>query len=163
MAARGDAGGDELRAAAWPGSIRLWTAHVRAGDRIVATNALYGGAFALATKVLPRFGVTVDWWIGHDLDRVAEALPGAACFYMETIANPTWRWPTSTRSARSACTHGVPAAVDNTFASPYLCDPARHGFAFSLHSTTKYLGGHHDLTGGVVCMRGAGARCSATR
>ena len=54
----------------------LWTAHVRAGDRIVATNALYGGAFALATKVLPRFDVAVDLVDGHDLDRVAEALAG---------------------------------------------------------------------------------------
>ena len=53
-------------------------------------------------------------------------------------------------------THGVPAAVDNTFASPALCVPARHGFAFSLHSTTKYLGGHHDHTGGVIACDDAG-------
>ena len=60
--------------------------------------------------------------------------------------------------------HGVPAAVDNTFASPALCVPARHGFAFSLHSTTKYLGGHHDHTGGRDRVRRRRARgCSATR
>jgi cystathionine beta-lyase/cystathionine gamma-synthase len=45
----------------------------------------------------------------------------------------------------------VPAAVDNTFASPYLCNPAAFGFAYVIHSATKYLGGHHDMTGGVVC------------
>ena len=45
----------------------------------------------------------------------------------------------------------MPAAVDNTFASPYLCTPAAYGFDFVLHSATKYIGGHHDLIGGVVC------------
>ncbi len=50
---------------------------------------------------------------------------------------------------------GVPAAVDNTFASPALCNPVEHGFDYALHSTTKYLGGHHDHTGGVIaCSRG---------
>src|ERR687884_392296 len=44
-----------------------------------------------------------------------------------------------------------PAAVDNTFATPVLCTPAALGFAFVIHSATKYLGGHHDMTGGVVC------------
>ncbi len=134
----------------------LWTAHVRAGDRIVATNALYGGAFALATKVLPRFGVTVDLVDGHDLDRVAEALPGAALFYTETIANPTMAVADLDALGALCLRHGVPAAVDNTFASPALCVPARHGFAFSLHSTTKYLGGHHDHTGGVIACDDAG-------
>jgi methionine-gamma-lyase len=52
------------------------------------------------------------------------------------------------RACRDA---GVPAAVDNTFASPYLCNPARFGFDFVLHSATKYVGGHNDLIGGVVC------------
>ena len=48
------------------------------------------------------------------------------------------------------------AVVDNTFASPYLCNPARHGFSYVLHSATKYVGGHHDLIGGVVCTSEAG-------
>ncbi|HTG48611.1 MAG TPA: aminotransferase class I/II-fold pyridoxal phosphate-dependent enzyme [Actinomycetota bacterium] len=128
----------------------LWTSHVRAGDRIVATNALYGGAFALATKMLPRFGVTVDLIDGRDLDRIAEALPGAALFYTETIANPTMAVADLEALGALCRAAGVPAAVDNTFASPALCVPARHGFAYALHSTTKYLGGHHDHTGGVI-------------
>jgi cystathionine beta-lyase/cystathionine gamma-synthase len=137
----------------------LWTSHVRAGDRIVATNALYGGAFALATKVLPRFGVTVDLVDGRDLDRVAAVLPGAALFYTETIANPTMAVADLDALAALCEEHRVPAAVDNTFASPALCVPSRHGFGFAVHSTTKYLGGHHDHTGGVIAC-GTDARAT---
>lgn len=128
----------------------LWTAHVRAGDRIVATRALYGGTYTLATKVMPRFGVTVDLVDARDLGAVAAALPGAALFYTETIANPTMAVADLDALGALCREHGVPAAVDNTFASPALCTPARHGFGFVLHSTTKYLGGHHDHVGGVV-------------
>jgi O-acetylhomoserine/O-acetylserine sulfhydrylase-like pyridoxal-dependent enzyme len=128
----------------------LWAAHARAGDRIVTTRALYGGAFALATEFFPRFGITVDRVDGHDLDAVAGALPGAALFYTETIANPTMAVADLEALGELCREHGVPAAVDNTFASPYLCNPSRYGFGFVVHSTTKYLGGHHDHTGGVV-------------
>jgi methionine-gamma-lyase len=128
----------------------LWTAHVSAGDRIVATNALYGGSYALATHVLPRFGVNVDLVDGRDLDAVAAALPGAALFYCETIANPTMQVLDLEALGALAATHGVPAAIDNTFASPALCTPATYGFAYILHSSTKYLGGHHDHVGGVI-------------
>src|SRR4029077_6727655 len=86
----------------------LWTSHVRPGDRIVATNALYGGAFALATKVLPRFGVAVDLVDGHDLDRIADVLPGAALFYTETIANPTMAVADLDAVGALCREHGVP-------------------------------------------------------
>ena len=137
----------------------LWTSHARAGDRIVATNALYGGSYALATQVLPRFGVTVDLVNGRDLDAVGAALPGAALFYTETIANPTMQVLDLEALGDLASTHGVPAAIDNTFASPALCTPATHGFDYVLHSSTKYLGGHHDHVGGVIaCDRTGRAR-----
>ena len=131
-----------------------WTSHVAAGERIVATNALYGGAFALATRIMPRFGVTVELYDGRDLDSIDAALPGAALFYTETIANPTMA-VADLESLGALCRrHAVPSAVDNTFASPALCNPVRHGFDIVLHSSTKYLGGHHDHTGGVAaCTR----------
>jgi cystathionine beta-lyase/cystathionine gamma-synthase len=136
----------------------LWTALAAAGDRIVVTRALYGGAFALATKVLPRFGVSVEFVDGHDLDAVAAALPGAALFYTETIANPTMSVVDLEALGGLCHEHGVPAAVDSTFASPALCNPAAYGFDFVLHSSTKYLGGHHDHTGGVVACEPEGRR-----
>jgi len=128
----------------------LWTAHVRSGDRIVATNALYGGTYALATKVMPRFGVAVQLVDGRDLDAVEAALPGAALFYTETIANPTMQVADLEALGALCADAGVPAAVDNTFASPALCTPAACGFGFVVHSSTKYLGGHHDHVGGVI-------------
>jgi methionine-gamma-lyase len=129
-----------------------------AGDRIVASTDLYGGAYSLFTKVLPRFGVTVDLVPPTDLDAVRSALDGAALFYVETIANPTASVADLEALGRLCADAGVPAAVDNTFASPYLCRPAGFGFAFVLHSTTKFIGGHNDLTGGVVCTTEEGMR-----
>jgi cystathionine beta-lyase/cystathionine gamma-synthase len=134
----------------------LWTTHASAGDRIVATNALYGGTFALATKVMPRYGVEVQLVDGRDLDAVAAALPGAALFYAETIANPTMQVGDLAALGDRCRAAGVPAAVDNTFASPALCTPAVFGFTHVLHSSTKYLGGHHDHVGGVIACSRAG-------
>ncbi len=136
----------------------LFTTLAASGDRIVASNELYGGAYSLFTKVLPRFGVVVDLVDPHDLDGVAAALPGAVLFYVETIANPNVTVADLEALGALCRAHGVPAAVDNTFASPYLANPARWGFDYVLHSATKYIGGHHDLIGGVVC-----ASAEATR
>ena len=127
------------------------TSMVRSGDRIVAGSQLYGGAFHLFTEVLPRFGVRADLVDPHDLEAVRAALPGAALLYLETITNPAMSVADLPALGRLAADAGVPAAVDNTFASPYLCNPAAYGFAYVIHSATKYLGGHHDMTGGVVC------------
>jgi methionine-gamma-lyase len=131
-------------------------ANLEAGDRLVASGELYGGAYSLFTKVLPRTGVEVTFVDPHDHDAVAAGLPGAALFYVETIANPNVTvadLPALGALCRDA---GVPAAVDNTFASPYLCNPAAYGFTYVLHSATKYIGGHHDLIGGVVCTTNDG-------
>jgi cystathionine beta-lyase/cystathionine gamma-synthase len=134
------------------------TSLARAGDRIVASNELYGGSFSLFTKVLPRYGIEVTFVSPHDPDAVAAALPDAVLFYVETIANPTVT-VADLEALGSACrASGVPAVVDNTFASPYLCNPARFGFDHVLHSATKYIGGHHDLTGGGVATTEDGMR-----
>ena len=127
------------------------TSLVRSGDRIVAGSQLYGGTYSLFTDVLPRFGVAVDLVDPRDVDAVAAALPGASLLYLETITNPAMSVADLAALGAAAAEAGVPAAVDNTFASPYLCTPASFGFTYVIHSATKYLGGHHDLTGGVVC------------
>ena len=134
------------------------TSLARAGDRIVASNELYGGSFSLFTKVLPRYGIEVTFVSPHDPDAVAAALPDAVLFYVETIANPNVTVADLEALGAMCRASGVPAAVDNTFASPYLCNPARFGFDHVLHSATKYIGGHHDLTGGVVATTEDGMR-----
>jgi len=132
------------------------TSVARSGDRVVASRELYGGAYSLLTKVLPRYGIDVTFVSPHDLDAVAGALPGAKLFYVETIANPTVTVADLEALGALCRAAGVAAAVDNTFASPYLCTPARFGFEYVVHSTTKYIGGHHDLIGGVVCTSETG-------
>lgn len=127
------------------------TASASAGDRIVASPELYGGTYSLFRKVLPRYGIQVTFVDAHDVSAVAAALPGSRLFYCETIANPNVTVADLEALGRACADAGVPAAVDNTFASPYLCNPARLGFSFVLHSATKYIGGHNDLIGGVVC------------
>jgi len=134
------------------------TSLARAGDRIVASTELYGGSFSLFTKILPRYGIDVTFVSPHDPDAVAAALPDAALFYVETIANPNVTVADLEALGAVCRASGVPAVVDNTFASPYLCNPARFGFEYVLHSATKYIGGHHDLTGGVVATTEDGMR-----
>jgi methionine-gamma-lyase len=128
----------------------VFTTLAAQGDRVVTSNELYGGAFSLFSKVLPRYGVEVTFVDPHDPDAVRAALPGAAFFYVETIANPNVTVADLARLGALAAEADVPAVVDNTFASPYLCRPVEHGFGYVVHSATKYLGGHNDLIGGVV-------------
>ncbi len=122
-----------------------------AGDRVVSSSELYGGTYSLMSKVLPRYGIEVTFVDPHDVDEVAGALPGAALFYVETIANPNVTVADLSALGAACREAGVPAVADNTFASPYLCNPLEHGFDVVLHSATKYVGGHHDLIGGVAC------------
>ena len=129
----------------------VMAAHAGAGDRVVMSTELYGGTFALASRVLPRNGVEVTIVDPHDLDAVRSALAGAALLHVETIANPNVT-VADLQAIGNACREaGVPGSVDNTFASPYLCNPASLGFEYLCHSATKYVGGHHDLIAGVVC------------
>jgi methionine-gamma-lyase len=134
----------------------LFTTLASAGDRVVVSTELYGGAYSIATKLLPRFGVAVDLVDPHDLDAVRSVLPGASLFYVETIANPNVTVADLAALGTACRDAAVPAAVDNTFASPYLCAPAAYGFDYVVHSATKYIGGHHDLIGGVVCTTAQG-------
>ena len=124
------------------------------GDRIVSSPELYGGAYSLFHHILPRYGIQVDFVSPHDPDRVAGALPGAKLFYVETIANPNVTVADLAALGKRCRDAGVPALVDNTFASPYLCNPAELGFDVVIHSATKYIGGHSDLVGGVACCSG---------
>ena len=129
----------------------LFLTLVGQGTRVVAGTALYGGTVSTLRNILPRFGVEVTFVDPTNLDEVREALPGAALFYCETIVNPTTTVSDLTALAGMCRDAGVVSAVDNTFASPYLCNPVALGFDVVLHSATKYIGGHADLIGGVVC------------
>jgi len=133
------------------------------GDTVVASSELYGGTYSLFDSLLPRYGVDVRFVSPHDHDAVRAALGGAAFLYVETIANPNVTVADLEALGSVVGEAGVPSVVDNTFASPYLCNPASYGFDYVLHSATKYIGGHADLIGGVVCTteeRMAGLRAT---
>ena len=127
------------------------TTFAAAGQRVVTSSELYGGTYSLMSKVLPRYGMAATFVDPHDLDQVTAALPGAALFYVETIANPNVTVADLEVLGVVCREAGVVAIVDNTFASPYLCNPTAYGFDLVLHSATKYIGGHHDLIGGIIC------------
>lgn len=122
-----------------------------AGDRVVATRQLYGNTYSLLTERLPRYGIEASLFDLSDLDGIARALKGARLLYCETIGNPRVALADLDALGELASSHGVSLVVDNTFASPVLCRPAEHGADLVLHSATKFIGGHHDLMGGIVC------------
>ncbi len=127
------------------------------GDRIAAARQLYGGSYSLLTHMLPRYGITTTFADVSDLEAVAAACDGAKLLYCETIGNPVVTVADLPSLAAIAEAAGIPLIVDNTFASPILCRPLEHGAQMVLHSATKFLGGHHDLTGGVLCSSSAEA------
>jgi cystathionine gamma-synthase/methionine-gamma-lyase len=125
---------------------------VQAGDRVVAARDLYGATQALLGNVFATLGVKTTFVDVLDLDQVrqtvAEVRPRVLLF--ETISNPLVRVADIPALVEIARQHRVKTVVDNTFATPLLVNPARFGADTVVHSTTKYLGGHGDATGGIV-------------
>ena len=121
------------------------------GDRVVSARQLYGGTHSLTATLLPRFGIETELCDVDDFDAIKSALPGAKFFYCESIGNPAIRVADLARLGEITDDAGIPMVVDNTFASPILCRPAEYGASIVLHSATKFIGGHHDLIGGVLC------------
>jgi cystathionine beta-lyase/cystathionine gamma-synthase len=124
---------------------------LKAGDRIVAASALYGRTLTLLNGPLAQFGVRVQFVDICAEAEVARALAEpAAAVIVETISNPLLRVPDLELLARLAHEAGARLIVDNTFATPYHCRPLAYGADVAVHSGTKFLGGHSDVTIGVV-------------
>lgn len=124
---------------------------VQGGDHIVAQRNHYMGTTKLLTEMLPRFGVTATLVDQTDVDAFAAALrPETKLILVETPSNPTLQLTDLQAIADLARRRGILTFADNTFASPYNQRPLTHGIDLVMHSATKYLGGHHDLSAGVV-------------
>ena len=120
-------------------------ATVAAGrPHVVAVRPIYGGSDHLLSTGL--LGTTVSW--AKPSEVAAAIRPDTGLVIVETPANPTVELVDIAAVARQA--GDVPLLVDNTFATPILQQPARHGASLVMHSATKYLGGHGDVMGGVV-------------
>ncbi len=127
----------------------------RAGDEIVSMLDIYGGTLHLFEDVLPRFGIRAHLVPYRDLDRVERHFNSRTrLLFLETPTNPTLRCVDIAALSRLARRRRICVAVDNTFATPILQKPLALGADIVLHSATKYLGGHSDVTAGAI----AGAR-----
>lgn len=121
------------------------------GRTIGIQRAIYGGAVTLSRDWLPRFGMEVrPFDLAALVTPHADDFRGLALLYLETPINPTLENVLLQPIATAAAEAGVPIAVDGTFATPAQQRPLSHGCRYVVHSCTKYLGGHSDLTGGAV-------------
>ncbi len=126
---------------------------LNAGDRVVATEDLYGGSYRLFERVRKRtMGLEFTLLDLRDLAAVQAVAEGAKMLWVETPTNPTLRLADLDALAGIARRHGMISVADNTFASPYVQRPLEHGFDIVVHSTTKYLNGHSDMIGGCAIV-----------
>jgi cystathionine gamma-synthase len=124
------------------------------GDRVVSVKDTYGGTNKLFLEFLPRFQINVTLCDTTDHAAIeAEIIRGCKLLYLETPTNPTIKVVDIARLASAAHRHGAVVVVDNTFATPINQLPLALGADLVLHSATKFLGGHADALGGIVCGR----------
>lgn len=122
------------------------------GDEIVSMLDLYGGTLKLFEDGLRRFGIKSRFVPFQELGEIEERFTDRTrVLFLETPTNPTLRCVDLEALAAKARKRGIVTIVDNTFASPILQKPLTLGCDLVVHSATKYLGGHNDLTAGAVC------------
>jgi cystathionine gamma-synthase len=127
------------------------------GGRILCSSDCYHGTAKQLREMLPKWGLSAEFVDTTDTESVARALEApAALLWVETPSNPLLRVSDIAALAHLAHRHGTLLACDNTFASPILQRPFELGADLVMHSTTKYLGGHSDVLGGVLVARDAG-------
>ena len=123
----------------------------QAGDHILASTDIYGGTYELFETELTSFGIELSFVDFKDLNAVEEAVkPNTKLVYTESITNPLLYVEDLAAIVAFSKQHNLKTMVDNTFATPYLITPYDQGVNLVVHSATKYLGGHSDITAGVV-------------
>lgn len=122
-----------------------------AGDHVVATDTIYGGTYNLLKHTLSKYGIDTTFVNPDDYDALEAAIkPNTKLVYIETLGNPNSNISDIERSAEIAHKHGIPLVIDNTFGTPYLINPIKHGADIVVHSATKFIGGHGSSLGGVI-------------
>ena len=121
------------------------------GDHMVASADVYGGTYGLLSEELPRFGISTTMADMRDPASYEAAIqPNTKLLYIETLTNPVLKVCDISAMVDVAKRHNLLLIIDNTFASPWGCQPLNLGADLVIHSTTKYLGGHSDIIGGAV-------------
>lgn len=126
---------------------------IRPGEHVVCGDDVYGGTYRLFDKVLAQYGLDFSYVDAADANAFADAIrPETKLVWLETPTNPLLRLTDIKAVANLAHKAGAWLGVDNTFASPALQRPLELGADFVIHSTTKYIGGHSDVVGGVIVL-----------
>lgn len=121
------------------------------GDHVVAVDGVYGGTYRLFNSVFNRFGIHFQSIPIDDEEKLEQALAQKPKWlFFETPTNPRLEISDISALVQKAKKHGVTTVVDNTFASPYFQNPLKLGVDIIWHSSTKYIGGHSDVIGGVA-------------
>jgi O-acetylhomoserine (thiol)-lyase len=122
-----------------------------AGDNIISMSTLYGGTYNLFAHTFPQMGIETRFVDPENLDSMAALIDERTkCVFCESIGNPGGNIVDLEKVAEIAHAHGVPVIVDNTVASPVLCNPFEWGADIIVHSLTKYIGGHGTIIGGII-------------
>ncbi|WNB91863.1 aminotransferase class I/II-fold pyridoxal phosphate-dependent enzyme [Bacillus sp. NEB1478] len=124
---------------------------VQAGDHIVACEDLYGGTYTLLSEELKTFGIESTFVSFEDMNEVENQIrSNTKLIYSESVTNPLLRVEDLEGIAALAKKHGITSMIDNTFATPFVLQPYTQGIDIVVHSATKYLNGHGDVTAGAV-------------
>ncbi|MFT7461596.1 MAG: O-acetylhomoserine (thiol)-lyase, partial [Planctomycetota bacterium] len=125
------------------------------GDNIISTSQLYGGTYNLFAHSLPKQGIEVRLLSHDDFEGFENAIDSKTkAIFCESIGNPAGNIVDIQKLAEIAHRHGVPVIVDNTVATPFLCQAFEKGADIIVHSLTKYIGGHGTSIGGVIIDSG---------
>lgn len=130
----------------------LLLASVSAGDHIVIGRSIYSGVSELASVFFPRFGVECSFADSRRVEALEKALrKNTRLILVESPTNPTLELCDLTALGQLGKARGILTCIDNTFATPVNQNPIQHGFDAVVHAATKYIGGHSDVTAGVIC------------
>ena len=137
--------------------IALLATGVRAGTSVVAAADIYGASYSLLQQIFSELGAAVHFVDVTNLEEVDQVVTTTkpAALFVETISNPLMKVADLPQLAAIAHENAAFFLVDNTFCSPYLCTPVQFGADMVIHSTTKFIGGHGDVMGGIVATSSA--------
>ncbi len=128
--------------------------YVKPGEEVILSEDIYGGTKTLFMEVLSKRGIKYKYVDTRYADRLEDEISGDTRLIMiESPSNPMMRITDIKRVSEIAHRHGLKVAVDNTFASPYLQNPIELGADITIHSATKYLGGHSDIIAGTATFK----------
>ncbi|MGF1555414.1 trans-sulfuration enzyme family protein [Paucihalobacter sp.] len=129
----------------------MFLAFLKIGDHVLVQNTLYGGTVNFIKEELPKYGIEYTFTNGYNVEDFEKDIkPNTKFILIETPSNPLMTVTDIAAVAKLGKSRGILTAIDNTFASPINQNPIDFGIDMVMHSATKYLGGHSDISAGAV-------------